>query len=377
MGFNVGETIGIGAAGSAINGVLGGISSFFQNRSAAREAQKARRFAAREAEKARQYNTQMIESQRQYDSPQAYMSRLASAGVNPALAYTGSQSQSPVLSSGIPSAPMASMVGPDMSNAGLLNNAVSAAQIGLLKANERKVNAEAGIAESYEKFADQLNKGAVKMQNVEITVGESAAKLNDAQKQVAYKTVKVLDQKINVLKETVPKLRAETANIKADTFGKQLDNILSSMTLEYRALLAKCQVEYTEANIKYLKAQTVRTLAMLAPEINNLVSDTTYKNALVDSEVFNREHMAASAELKDAFAGLVVSQTEQVQVNTDLDRTFGAWERGMGLVEGLINSASNAAVAIGKKPIPLKTGSKTTTLKGRGIKETYTTNYYK
>lgn len=74
--FSVGQSIGVGAAGSAINAAFGLAGS-------ALDYHFSRKLAAQQ----NQYNVDMWKMQNEYNSPQAQMQRFQEAGLNPNLMY--------------------------------------------------------------------------------------------------------------------------------------------------------------------------------------------------------------------------------------------------------------------------------------------------
>ncbi|UPW41679.1 DNA pilot protein [Peromfec virus RodF8_21] len=171
------------------------------------ESAIARQFSADEAQKARDYNTEMVNDQRNYDSASSQVQRLKEAGLNPNLIYqqlgnssvgVGSTSMQGSSSAASHSGSVGGSL-PDFS--GLANAGLAMAQARLANAQADKVDSERDLNEVELRYRDQLLKGSVDLQNLNISLGESSKSLNEEQLKVLSKTLAKIDEEIRLIEQ--------------------------------------------------------------------------------------------------------------------------------------------------------------------------------
>lgn len=167
----------------------------------------ARQFSADEAQKARDYNTEMVNDQRNYDSASSQVQRLKEAGLNPNLIYqqlgnssvgVGSTSMQGSSSAASHSGSVGTSL-PDYS--ALANIGLTMAQARLAEAEADKVDSERDLNDVELHYRAQILQGSVDFQNINISLGESAYRLNEAQLNVLSKTSSEIDEKIKLIEQ--------------------------------------------------------------------------------------------------------------------------------------------------------------------------------
>lgn len=227
----VGFVPGIGSAVSSVLDMLPGIGSSIDSHNqytsqrddalAATRMQMA--FNSSEADKQRAFTKASIEDARNYNSPASVMARLTAAGLNPNLVAGSVDSGSSLASTGGNSAASASL--PSF-HAYDPNVRLMEAQAGLLESQTRKTDEETGIASTYQEFQRQLLSGEVRMQNMNLEVGQSVKDMNEAQKQKFYKDCDMIDAQIPVVQQNFRKAEAEADMAQIDRRFRAAMNFL-------------------------------------------------------------------------------------------------------------------------------------------------------
>lgn len=329
--------IGLGL-GTAISGIAGLFGNLFQSGSAnrwnekqlqyqlqenqrnrafsSREAATARRFNAHEAYLNRQFAQEMWHKNNLYNSLPNQVSQMRSAGINPALAYSGNS----FAPASVPAGSAAS--GPAASSSGSISptqyattdvagpalaSARAIAEINNIDADTRQKNAQGSILESDAKFRDAINQGLLDLNGVQVSLGDSQISVNDSNAAVLRKQAARLDQDIQAFDKQMQLLDVQIKSGQLDNIGKKIDNYFK--TPQYEALIDKIQSD-TGKN----KAEIHSVLSKLPFEIQKLKSSAQkdYADAnLANSQSFTQyasEAMLSSlASLYDANAKIAIT----------------------------------------------------------------------
>ncbi len=240
---------GIALGGSLINGLSQG-----------RQNRLNRQFQEKENQKARDYNTLMWEKNNEYNDPSKQMERLKNAGINPHLAYSNGAVTN---TSSSPASSNASATVPGQAPQ-LDINALMQAR--LMKAQERKLNAEADKSEADADNTREATKG-VTLQNgiltndlqtyfdrfdAEMLFIKSATSVNYSNIQVNDKKIEVSD--VDIKKSTQEIINLVTTNEKLQA---EINSIIAKTNLDEQStknLIASLGVIY--AQIQNYKSQT-------------------------------------------------------------------------------------------------------------------------
>lgn len=270
----------ISAIGSVFSGLLGSSQQLKQQREAQKWNQQVlntqigenaanRNFNAAQAELNRNFQSQMVDKANRYNSMENQVGQLRSAGLNPALAYSGNNF-----------APMSVPSGSSASSSGnvspgsypivdaatpTLSGLRQMAEIKNIEAQTRKLDTEGSILESDAKFRDALNSSQLDLNNVSILLSDSGIQVNDEQIAKLRKDCEKLDSDMDLQLQEIA-LKWEQVR------GQQLDNILKEIDKaykgkEYEALIGKI-VSDTRSNYADVK----RTIELLSYEKDSIKS---------------------------------------------------------------------------------------------------------
>lgn len=285
---------------------------------------------------------EMFDATNQYNDPSAVISRLRKAGINPALYYSNGQvgglaaSTAPgssASSSGYPVNPFSSDPGGQFSEASR-----SFAETALLRAETRKVNAEADIQESDASIRDQLNRGILDFQNVQIRLAGSSANLTDEQIKKIQPEIDRLRKECDLFSSQADEISARISNIDADTIGKLVDNMhkdnyWKSVVSNFRSQVA---ANYAHANLSYAQANEIITLLSL--KAAGLEKDVILKSAM-SLESYNRSEAFLANAVKARIEG------KKLEFEFTEDKKYYPLERAFKLA-GAIASGSTGALSI-------------------------------
>lgn len=239
MGLLAAITPGVGSLLGSVGGALvGGVSSFFGQKSAnnaslkamrennafnSQEAEKARQFNSQEAALAREFNASEAEKQRAYNSamydkslawrsPANQLKLMQEAGLNPLNFQQGSVSDS-FPSSSAASGPSAS--GPSASSAGLpqVRNPVDASafsQIVSALSDAKLKEAQSNQADAVTLTENLTRNGKVDLLNTQISLNLADASLTKAEETKIGKELIKIDTETQVLQESIKKIQADT-----------------------------------------------------------------------------------------------------------------------------------------------------------------------
>lgn len=317
----------ISSLGSAVSGIAGGflstagsklIDGIFgtdPNKANRRIMAEQNSFNSAEAQKNRDFQLQMYGMTNAYNSPKSQIRRYVDAGLNPDLIYgagaggISTPAQSPSGSQASGTAPIAAL---DMQQRAADINKTNA-ETSLIKAEEKKTGVDTQTALTYNEFQRQLLTGQIEYQGVQIVLGNSAAELNDAQKQVAYETVHKIIAETQLAYTSCDELNAKIENYDADTALKKLEHLFQSKSFDDRlnSIIAEkdlklSQIGLNKAQISYMAQQLIiaRCHLNLEAERNQIAWMTG----------------AASADQSDAMSRYYKINGDQVQWNLEVDQ---------------------------------------------------------
>lgn len=335
-----------GAIASGIGGVL---SSLMSNNSSQRSIDFQRRenalnreFNASEAYKQRQFQRQMFDAENAYNDPKRVVSRLMSAGINPAVAF-GNFANSASVSGGSAASygngvnpPMPDWSGIQSAGRAALDNEMIQAQIKLAESQANKNNAETS-------WIDRLY-------SLEADFKQSGIDLNLSLKNKEDKNAEVLGQTLENLKGDLDNIRKNGELIdelvkqaKSDTYIKQV-----AARFEEDKQYASLRESISRADLNQF--QVLRGMALVQAEVKELLSRSRLNNShasLNDFEnAINKGFEEAGIKPKDIATlrrDVLKSQVDvndsTYQLNSENTR-FSQEERGWQSVTGTLRSIS-------------------------------------
>lgn len=290
---------------------LGGLFTANSDQKAAIRLQKQllqaqQKFAHDEAALNRDFQKQMWDASNAYNDPSAQVSRLSAAGLNPALAYGGSMATAAPTSGSAASAPGAPQVdmlsGKSLMAAQIANLAAQTEQI---RAETKKTNADTDTALTFNKYQEQMLTGQVEALGIQVKTGLAGIKLTEQETKKSYQITQNLIKEGANLQATLDKLKAETANVKADTYSKRVETFLNSQRTE--AMLKKMA---SETHLNYTQART-------------MVEQLLINSRVADSQISLNSATEAGITLTN---GRIAFDFEIDQGGTS-QSSFRAWER--------------------------------------------------
>lgn len=272
-----------------------------------------RQFNASQAQLSRNYATEMMDKQYRQNSISSQIAQYKAAGVNPALAYSSGSS---FVGGSLPSSSSASHNGSyslpnqkPLDFSGAVSDAVNLAQLNLIKAQARNLDADSnkksaeteGIT-TENSFKSDLLKGQIELQNVNIRVGLSQESLNKSQSDLNYETCKQLDETTKNIITTRDLLFKQIENIDADTRGKLIDNFFKSdmYKAQLKKMAAEIHLSYTQANdivksfaFRAAEAYSVADLNKAYAASYNCLLDNGYYEAQASNEWAKNSNLKA------------------------------------------------------------------------------------
>lgn len=213
------------------------------------------------------WNVSQWQRENDYNSPSNMVARLRQAGLNPNLALSGGvlsglrAASSPEMTAGAPSSPV------DMSAISGVRTFGEAQQraidTALAVSAARKNSADASLArqkretevygtdvmKSKARFADALNSGAVRLQDVEIQLKGSSKRLTDEQVDQVYYETKYLQQQIEESQSRIQENLAQVALLDEKTKSEIVNRVLNTREVQARIDSLAASTEYTRAQI--------------------------------------------------------------------------------------------------------------------------------
>lgn len=247
------------------------------------ENEKNRKYNSAEAAIARNFQAnfarEMFDKSNAYNSPQNQVAMMRAAGLNPALAYSqGSFSSASMPSVSAPSASSSGSITPTQYNKfDALGSALAiqrqASEIANIDADTRQKNAQGSILESDASFRDAFNQGNLDLQHLQIEMGKTDMRLDEAQISKFQSEVEYLNLHVESFDKQVQLLDTQIASGQLDLESKRIDNFYKSK--QYEAILDKFA-----ADTSLSRAQAHSILSKLPYEIKKFGADTALSNAL-------------------------------------------------------------------------------------------------
>lgn len=292
-----------GAIASGIGGVL---SSLMSNNSAQRsidfqrqENALNRKFNSEEAQKSRDFQRQMFDAENAYNDPKRVVSRLMSAGINPAVAFGNFANSASV--SGGDSASYGSGVNPPMpdwsgiQSAGraALDNEMIQAQIKLAESQANKNNAEIPWIDRLNTLDEEIKKLGVNLGNEDLNLKKETGENMIASREILKQTLQNLKTVGEISKEQLKQSISEShikevaAKFAEERGQAELDNLVAhTQQLFESAHLSRVEalqvagitpflVQQAEYNAGISKSQNT-ILGMDASQIDMLLKSTPW-----------------------------------------------------------------------------------------------------
>lgn len=219
------------------------------------ENEKNRAFNREMAELAYQRNLEQWQRENEYNSPSAVRQRLSDAGLNPDLIYgNGAGNMSSATSPQMLPATSSNGVSPSSSPAPSVGNpasdALTMAQVDVLKSQAEKNRADAGLATANTLTENLLRDGKFEYQGVEISSSRQRIEESKANTKLLEKEVSNVQSQIDYRDALIEQIGSSIENMDADTVGKRIDNYFKSplYTAQILDLKARAHLSYTEAN---------------------------------------------------------------------------------------------------------------------------------
>ncbi|WGL30915.1 DNA pilot protein [Dipodfec virus UOA04_Rod_524] len=295
---------GSGILSSLTGGLFGKSNSSKSLRFQQEENQKNREHNLMLAKMQNKWNMEMYDKNNQYNSPAEQRRRLAAAGVNPDLFYGGSGSLTPAVAPNLTAGEGShSSVNPAIAPydaAGVVSsgfdNALKAAQVGLIKAQTKKVDAEGDVAISDAKIRDELNNGTLELQGAQIKLTGSQVHLNEEQARKIQPEIENINATTSYINDNAALLRGQLQSVEQDVIYKKIQNVYADKTFQHQI-----KVLASQANLNNVQARSIVT--KLFYEIANLKADERLK--------------LSQANLNDKNAVNVQFQNDELQVTWD------------------------------------------------------------
>lgn len=328
----------IGALGSLVGA---GVSAAFSGRTSKKNLEYSVYTQQQENEKNRRHNLQLAMLQNRwnedmynknnvYNSPIEQRRRLEAAGLNPDLMYGGNGqlaiAQPPAMTAGEGSHgsvnPPVAAYDPAGNISSMFDNAVKMAQVGLIKAQTKKANAEGDIAVSDASIRDSLNKGILDLQHLQLNLGGKDLQLKDGEIRKIQPIIDNLNASTESIYENINLAQANISSLKEDVVYKKIQNAFAAPQMK-----AALENMSSQTGLNYARCREIVTL--LGARLLNLNADTFLKGK-------QSENFDADTGIK--IANGVVARIEADKVSfdwsaqqTDLasgGRAFGAWLNG-------------------------------------------------
>lgn len=252
----------ISAIGSLGAGIVG---AFSQNKNVDKQiaAQK------QENEKNREYNLMLAKQQNawnleqwnrenQYNDPSAVMSRLRSAGVNPALAYSNgvgsfSAASSPSMTAGAPSSPvdMSALSGKQT----IADAVMSGLQMDKIFSESNKINSEKKGQDIDNSWKNKLNSNQMAVGDSIVNLNNEKSKVPEAQIRQINEGISKMDTEIKSLNQGIKESRARVANMDEQTAIQYMDYVLRSQNVARQLELTAEQLDIEKGKLSLATKQ--------------------------------------------------------------------------------------------------------------------------
>ncbi|WGL30962.1 DNA pilot protein [Dipodfec virus UOA04_Rod_592] len=330
------------------------------------ENQKNRDFSASEAAIARNFQAdfarEMFDKTNKHNSMSNQVSQLKSAGLNPALAYSGNSFVPGSMPSVSPSAASSSgsisptqyattdVAGPALSTTRQL------AEIANIQADTRQKNAQGSIFESDAKFADALHSQTLEIGDTQILIGKKSADLLDEEIPKVRAEASILQKDIENYDVGVGQILANTELMRAETFLRRIDAFYKGPEYEanLREIAARTGKHIAEVDIAYKK---------LPHELNKLRAEGFALNSQAVLNVTRNWLEETLAPLYDIQVEIAENDLKIMKVNaenlTDYRNGQPAWlmmyqgfmDSALAPFKGIIGGTAHTSVQSGSRPV--------------------------
>lgn len=282
-------------------------------------------FNAEQAQLSREHAYMMQKDAQAYNSIGAQIDRARAANVNPAAVLNGAGTTTVGAS---PSSAQATSTPPNMVAAQMQTPDYSALQ-GISQAfnnfgqsmqafaSAKKMNAETKGLESYNKFADEINKAGLNLTKSEIRKNYAAASQMQAD-------IDLLKQKVNESKQYVQLMVSQGRSLDEQTLGQQIENAFKSDEMQLRLKKLSAELSIDETNAKYLMQTFAARVYGVKLENQKTISEIVQNEA-------HAKYLEQSLKLIDAQATLLGTQNEMTAFQLKMDKLFTKPERSAGL----------------------------------------------
>lgn len=297
-----------GAIASAASGVL---SSLMSN-SSAQESLKAqreenvlnRKFNSAEAQKSRDFQRQMFDAENAYNDPKRVVSRLMSAGLNPALAF-GNFADSASVSGGS-SASYGNGVNPAMPDwSGIHSAGRAALENEMIQAQIRLADAQAGKFNAETNWVDKVNQSIVNLNNSGFDLNISKANLTDSQAKLIEPTIKKLETEISNLKTQGEISKEQLKQAFSDTRIKEIE-------AKYKESDEVSRIQQQFASAHLSEEQAIRVSTLLSYEVRESLSRIAVNNSTSNLQNF-QFHLNEAMKTLAGLGGLADKQLQIIE----------------------------------------------------------------
>lgn len=282
----------ISAAGGLLSSLLSHNAANKQLNAQREENSLNRQFNADQAELNRKFQVEMFNRENAYNDPKAVMSRLQSAGVNPALAYGGFADSASAMSgstasySGGVNPSLADYSGIQSAGNAMLQAQMVAAQTRLADAQARNINQQSDFFLSMQDIYKETAKYGLDLAKL---LPESELKrqdLTDAQKQHYLNSAENIQRNWPLVDEAIKSKKLENANLEI-TLKYADENQRETIN----NMIASTQKMFAEV---HLTDQEAFRIALLAPyEARNISANTALTNQKTQTEEWNTKKTRA------------------------------------------------------------------------------------
>lgn len=331
-----------GAVAAGASGVLGSILSSISANSSLKAQREEnalnRQFNAEEAEKNRQFQRQMFDAENAYNDPKRVISRLMSAGLNPALAFGNMANSASAV--GGDSASYGNGVNPAMpdwsgiQSAGraALDNEMMQAQIKLAESQANKNNAEIPWIDRIYSLDEELKKLGVNLGNEDLNLKKETGLNMVEARETMIQERENLKQTLENLK-TANKIQEKQLSIlDSEDFIKKVEASFAERKQEAELNNALAQFDNIKAAADLSRAERIRILGLLAYEQQNLMANTAL--ATNNSQAQYYQNQITESEIKQVGLGkLGIQRYNDIASQIDFRQNTAKTQRGMLRVE--------------------------------------------
>ena len=282
--------------GSLITGVAGLIGSTFTSINNARANKKMQ-------SKQNDFNMEMMDKMNEYNLPINQKNRLEMAGINPNFqdGVTSGMQDTPVQSADYTPLPVNNPVSD-------LTNLISSVSNAMLNEEQGKYVAEkTKEQETVNKYIDQMKQGEIKLQNVQILLGQSSVNLSRKEAKKCVAETKVLDESLNNLKRTY------------DLIGEQINTELTKQELnKANADLSREEIQTQQSMQTNLESSTLLNEQGVKTGKSQETLNYSKANEINQTLPLVKRLMASQANANNAQARLSIAQA----VGKEIDNQY-------------------------------------------------------